>query len=107
MKRINLTFVFLFFLFKLVFSQSDFVEIPLVFQNRCEIIRPMTSENYFTFFKAGKVVAKEEFQYIPFTLTFNKRCLEYFENHEADFKDIKQFLLVAGEIGSIFKKGPL
>jgi L-serine dehydratase len=27
------------------------------------------------------------------------------ENHEADFKDIKQFLLVAGEIGSIFKKG--
>lgn len=27
------------------------------------------------------------------------------ENHKADFKDIKQFLLVAGEIGSIFKKG--
>jgi len=27
------------------------------------------------------------------------------ENHDADFKDIKQFLLVAGEIGSIFKKG--
>lgn len=27
------------------------------------------------------------------------------ENHEADFKDIRQFLLVAGEIGSIFKKG--
>lgn len=27
------------------------------------------------------------------------------ENHEADFKSIKQFLLVAGEIGSIFKKG--
>ncbi|WP_347925738.1 L-serine ammonia-lyase [Pontimicrobium sp. SW4] len=27
------------------------------------------------------------------------------ENHEAEFKDIKQFLLVAGEIGSIFKKG--
>ncbi|WP_338733719.1 L-serine ammonia-lyase [Mangrovimonas cancribranchiae] len=27
------------------------------------------------------------------------------ENHEADFKHIKQFLLVAGEIGSIFKKG--
>lgn len=27
------------------------------------------------------------------------------ENHEADFKQIKQFLLVAGEIGSIFKKG--
>jgi len=27
------------------------------------------------------------------------------ENHEATFKDIKQFLLVAGEIGSIFKKG--
>ena len=27
------------------------------------------------------------------------------ENHEAGFKDIKQFLLVAGEIGSIFKKG--
>ena len=27
------------------------------------------------------------------------------ENHEASFKDIKQFLLVAGEIGSIFKKG--
>jgi len=27
------------------------------------------------------------------------------ENHEANFKDIKQFLLVAGEIGSIFKKG--
>lgn len=27
------------------------------------------------------------------------------ENHEADFKEIKQFLLVAGEIGSLFKKG--
>ncbi|MFD2550748.1 L-serine ammonia-lyase [Bizionia sediminis] len=27
------------------------------------------------------------------------------ENHQADFKDIKKFLLVAGEIGSIFKKG--
>ena len=27
------------------------------------------------------------------------------ENHEADFKHIKQFLLVASEIGSIFKKG--
>ena len=27
------------------------------------------------------------------------------ENHQADFKAIKQFLLVAGEIGSIFKKG--
>jgi len=27
------------------------------------------------------------------------------ENHDATFKDIKQFLLVAGEIGSIFKKG--
>jgi len=27
------------------------------------------------------------------------------ENHEASFKEIKQFLLVAGEIGSIFKKG--
>ncbi len=27
------------------------------------------------------------------------------ENHESDFKHIKQFLLVAGEIGSIFKKG--
>jgi L-serine dehydratase len=27
------------------------------------------------------------------------------ENHEADFKHIKRFLLVAGEIGSIFKKG--
>jgi L-serine dehydratase len=27
------------------------------------------------------------------------------ENHEAGFKEIKQFLLVAGEIGSIFKKG--
>ena len=27
------------------------------------------------------------------------------ENHQADFKHIKQFLLVAGEIGSIFKKG--
>ena len=27
------------------------------------------------------------------------------ENHEAEFKHIKQFLLVAGEIGSIFKKG--
>ena len=29
------------------------------------------------------------------------------ENHEADFNHIKQFLLVAGEIGSIFKKGLL
>lgn len=27
------------------------------------------------------------------------------ENHKADFEHIKQFLLVAGEIGSIFKKG--
>ncbi len=27
------------------------------------------------------------------------------ENHNANFKQIKQFLLVAGEIGSIFKKG--
>lgn len=27
------------------------------------------------------------------------------ENHEADFNHIKKFLLVAGEIGSIFKKG--
>ncbi|RAJ05808.1 L-serine ammonia-lyase [Arenibacter echinorum] len=27
------------------------------------------------------------------------------ENHEANFEHIKQFLLVAGEIGSIFKKG--
>ncbi|WP_298486374.1 L-serine ammonia-lyase [uncultured Maribacter sp.] len=27
------------------------------------------------------------------------------ENHKANFKHIKQFLLVAGEIGSIFKKG--
>jgi L-serine dehydratase len=27
------------------------------------------------------------------------------ENHEADFKHIQLFLLVAGEIGSIFKKG--
>jgi L-serine dehydratase len=27
------------------------------------------------------------------------------ENHKAGFKDIKHFLLVAGEIGSIFKKG--
>ena len=27
------------------------------------------------------------------------------ENHEADQKEIKQFLMVAGEIGSIFKKG--
>ena len=27
------------------------------------------------------------------------------ENHDANFDDIKQFLLVAGEIGSIFKKG--
>jgi len=27
------------------------------------------------------------------------------ENHKADFTQIKQFLLVAGEIGSIFKKG--
>lgn len=26
------------------------------------------------------------------------------ENHDADFKQIKQFLLVAGEIGSLFKK---
>jgi ABC-type glucose/galactose transport system permease subunit len=27
------------------------------------------------------------------------------ENHQADEKQIKQFLMVAGEIGSIFKKG--
>ena len=27
------------------------------------------------------------------------------ENHEANFQHVKQFLLVAGEIGSIFKKG--
>lgn len=27
------------------------------------------------------------------------------ENHDGNFEDIKQFLLVAGEIGSIFKKG--
>jgi L-serine dehydratase len=27
------------------------------------------------------------------------------ENHEADFEHIKKFLLIAGEIGSIFKKG--
>lgn len=27
------------------------------------------------------------------------------ENHDADFKDVKKFLLTAGEIGSIFKKG--
>lgn len=27
------------------------------------------------------------------------------ENHEANFEQIKQFLLVAGEVGSIFKKG--
>ena len=27
------------------------------------------------------------------------------ENHDANFDDIKQFLLVAGEIGSLFKKG--
>jgi len=27
------------------------------------------------------------------------------ENHDGDFKDIKKFLLTAGEIGSIFKKG--
>ena len=27
------------------------------------------------------------------------------ENHEAGFEEVKQFLLVAGEIGSIFKKG--
>jgi len=27
------------------------------------------------------------------------------ENHDADFDDIKEFLLVAGEIGSLFKKG--
>ena len=27
------------------------------------------------------------------------------ENHDGDFEDIKKFLLVAGEIGSIFKKG--
>ena len=27
------------------------------------------------------------------------------ENHEADFEDVKKFLLVAGEIGSLFKKG--
>jgi L-serine dehydratase len=27
------------------------------------------------------------------------------ENHDADFEDIKRYLLVAGEIGSLFKKG--
>lgn len=27
------------------------------------------------------------------------------ENHDANFEDVKRFLLVAGEIGSIFKKG--
>jgi L-serine dehydratase len=27
------------------------------------------------------------------------------ENHDADFEDIKKFLLVASEIGSLFKKG--
>lgn len=27
------------------------------------------------------------------------------DNHQADFRQIKQFLLVAGEIGSLFKKG--
>ncbi|MFI1773522.1 L-serine ammonia-lyase [Thalassobellus citreus] len=27
------------------------------------------------------------------------------ENHDGDFEDIKRFLLVAGEIGSLFKKG--
>lgn len=27
------------------------------------------------------------------------------ENHEANFQDIKRFMLVAGEIGSLFKKG--
>ncbi|USD25236.1 L-serine ammonia-lyase [Flagellimonas marinaquae] len=27
------------------------------------------------------------------------------ENHDADFDDVKQFLLVASEVGSIFKKG--
>lgn len=27
------------------------------------------------------------------------------ENHDANFEDVKQFLLVAGEIGSLFKKG--
>ena len=27
------------------------------------------------------------------------------ENHDANFDDVKQFLLVAGEIGSLFKKG--
>lgn len=27
------------------------------------------------------------------------------ENHDADFEDIKRFLLVAGEVGSLFKKG--
>ncbi len=27
------------------------------------------------------------------------------ENHDADFDDVKQFMLVAGEIGSLFKKG--
>ncbi len=27
------------------------------------------------------------------------------ENHKADFKDIRKFMLVAGEIGSLFKKG--
>lgn len=27
------------------------------------------------------------------------------ENHQADFEDLKRFMLVAGEIGSLFKKG--
>lgn len=27
------------------------------------------------------------------------------ENHKADFEDMKRFMLVAGEIGSLFKKG--
>ncbi|RXG16241.1 L-serine dehydratase [Leeuwenhoekiella aestuarii] len=27
------------------------------------------------------------------------------ENHDANFEDVKQFMLVAGEIGSLFKKG--
>jgi L-serine dehydratase len=27
------------------------------------------------------------------------------ENHDADFDDVRQFLLVASEVGSIFKKG--
>lgn len=27
------------------------------------------------------------------------------ENHDANFDDVKQFMLVAGEIGSLFKKG--